>query len=94
MMQMMAHEMQYHHELNMELQGVPHSSSLLNIDNLSAAKEMGSKELDHNYELVDEDDRIMSELFLSRRIRGLIKSMKVCFVSDTFFGKSLKNDPF
>ncbi|ONH89774.1 hypothetical protein PRUPE_8G015700 [Prunus persica] len=70
---MKAHEKQYHHELIMEIQGVTHSSSISNIDNLSADRE----EPHHDYEQVDEDNRIMSELEWSRSFKGRIKAMRI-----------------
>ncbi|XP_021825598.1 pescadillo homolog isoform X3 [Prunus avium] len=70
---MKAHEKQHHHELIMELEGVTDSSSISNIDNLSADRE----EPDHDYEQVEEDNRIMSEIELSRWVRGVIEGMRI-----------------
>ncbi|PQQ01624.1 pescadillo homolog [Prunus yedoensis var. nudiflora] len=70
---MKAHEKQHHHELIMELEGVTDSSSISNIDNLSAERE----EPDHDYEQVEEDNRIMSEIELSRWLRGVIEGMRI-----------------
>lgn len=70
---MKAHEKQHHHELIMELEGITDSSSISNIDNLSADRE----ESDHDYEQVKEDNRNMSVIELTRRVRGCIESMRV-----------------
>ncbi|KAH0984694.1 hypothetical protein GBA52_011871 [Prunus armeniaca] len=63
----MALERQYHDELNKELHGVPHSSSVSNIDNRISGKETEDKE-------EFDDDSELAKLVLSRRERGNLEA--------------------
>lgn len=67
---MMALERQYHDELNKELHGVPHSSSVSNIDNHISGKETEDKE-------EFDDDSELAKLSLSRRKRGNLEAAEV-----------------
>ncbi|XP_034209814.1 pescadillo homolog isoform X2 [Prunus dulcis] len=64
---MMALERQYHDELNKEVHGVPHSSSVSNIDNHISGKETEDKE-------EFDDDSELAKLSLSRRKRGKLEA--------------------
>ncbi|XP_008230547.1 PREDICTED: pescadillo homolog [Prunus mume] len=64
---MMALERQYHDELNKELHGVPHSSSVSNIDNHISGKETEDKE-------EFDDDSELAKLVLSGKRRGKLEA--------------------
>lgn len=67
---MMALEKQYHDELNKELHGVPHSSSVSNIDNHISGKETEDKE-------EFDDDSELAKLTLPRKKRGKLEAIEV-----------------
>ncbi|PQP96487.1 pescadillo homolog [Prunus yedoensis var. nudiflora] len=66
---MMALEKQYHDELNKELHGVPHSSSVSNIDNHISGKETEDKE-------EFDDDSELAKLTMPRRRRGKLEAIE------------------